>query len=110
MAARIVNCAKLNKELPGIDEESEAGEQGLKMALLIGGRELADRIKENISAEAWQMWTDHMLMVLNEYRLDPTSDQANAVLKTHMEQFLFGEGTNANIDNYVPPDQTGQTP
>ena len=47
-------------------------------------------------------------MVLNEYRLDPTSDQANAVLKTHMEQFLFGEGTHANIDNYVPPDQAGQ--
>ena len=109
MAARIVNCAKLNKELPGIDEESEAGEQGLKMALVIGGRELADRIKENISAQAWQMWTDHMLMVINEYRLDPTTDEANATLKTHMEQFLFGEGAHADIDNYVPPDQTGQT-
>ena len=49
----------------------------LKIALLLGGPELRDRVREHISAEAWGQWRGHMRMVINEYRLDPTSDEAN---------------------------------
>jgi len=44
-----------------------------------------------------------MLMVVNEYQLDPTSDEANKILKPHMEAFFFGEQT--QIPGYVPPKQ-----
>lgn len=101
MAATIVKCAKLGQELPGIDPATPEGSQALRMALLLGGKEMQQRVRENISAAAWSQWTDHMRMVMNEYRLDPTSDQANKVLGAHMEAFLFGE--TPEIPNYVPP-------
>lgn len=101
MAARMVKCAKLGQELPGLDEDTPEGRTALKMALLIGGPEFQRRVRENISARAWEMWKDHMLMIVNEFRLDPTSDQANEILRPYMEAFFFGE--QAEIPNYVPP-------
>jgi Fe-S cluster biosynthesis and repair protein YggX len=47
------------------------------------------------------MWTDYMRMVMNEYRLDPTSDEANAILREHMEEFFFGQ--QRDIPGYVAP-------
>ncbi|MCH7871288.1 MAG: Fe(2+)-trafficking protein [Planctomycetes bacterium] len=102
MAERLIKCAKLGKELPAIDEETNEGEQALKMCLLIGSREFADRVRDNVSAEAWSQWIDHQVMVVNEYRLDPTSDASNAILQRHMEAFFFGE--QMGVDNYVPPE------
>lgn len=101
MAAKNIMCAKLKQELPGLDESTPEGDQALKMALLVGGREMRDRVREHISAKAWSMWKDHMVMIFNEYRLDPMSDESNKVLKRHMEPFFFGE--EQKIDNYVPP-------
>ena len=94
MATKTVKCAKLNEDLPGIDADSEDGERALRMALLIGGQELQQRVRDQVSMRAWEMWTDHMLMVMNEYRLDPTSDEANDVLKPQMEAFFFGNAGN----------------
>ena len=76
MAAKTIKCAKLGRELPSIDETTPEGSQALRMCLLFGGAELRRRIHDQISAEAWGMWTDHMRMIMNEYRLDPTSDEA----------------------------------
>lgn len=101
MAAKTVKCAKLGQELPGIDPESGEGDRALRMALLIGGPDLRKRIGNSVSAKAWEMWTDHMRMVINEYRLDPTGDDANRVLKPHMEAFFFGE--QQQLPGYVPP-------
>src|SRR5262245_7712270 len=101
MAAVTIQCAKLKQELPAIDPATPEGDQALKIALLIGGRDMQNRIRQSVSAKAWEMWRDHMRMIINEYRLDPTSDQANAVIRPHMEAFFFGE--QKEIDNYVPP-------
>ncbi|HUU95012.1 MAG TPA: Fe(2+)-trafficking protein [Phycisphaerae bacterium] len=101
MAANTVKCAKLGRELPGLDPNTPKGDQALKMVLLIAGPETQKRVRENISAQAWQQWTDHMRMVINEFRLDPTSDEANKVLAEHMEAFFFGAGT--QLPGYVPP-------
>lgn len=103
MAERMIKCALLGKELPGLDESTPEGDQALKMALLLGGPELRQRLYDHVSAEAWSRWKDRMLMVINEYRLDPTSDEANPVLREHMEAFLFGKGR--DIPGYVPPKQ-----
>jgi Fe-S cluster biosynthesis and repair protein YggX len=102
MAAKTVKCAKLGEELPGIDEATPAGRQALKMCLLIGGPELRQRVLENVSARAWEMWTDQMRMIINEYHLDPTSDASNTVLGRFMEEFFFGRPE--EIPNYVPPE------
>ena len=101
MAERMVQCAKLGRELPGIDDTTPDGRQALRMALLLGGAALRDRIRDNISAEAWGMWRDYMRMVINEYRLDPTSDESNAVLRDALEQFFFGQ--TGPVRNWTPP-------
>ena len=101
MAAKTVRCAKLGRELPGIDESTPVGSQALRMCLLFGGAELRRRVHEHVSAQAWDMWADHMRMVINEYRLDPSSNQANEILRRHMEDFFFGQ--EQAIPNYVPP-------
>ncbi|MFO0838945.1 MAG: Fe(2+)-trafficking protein [Phycisphaerae bacterium] len=101
MAERLIHCAKLNADLPAIDESTRDGQMALKMCLLFGGRELQQRVRDNISAKAWAMWSDHMRMVLNEYRMDATSDQANEVLRQHMEAFFFAD--QMQVPNYVPP-------
>ena len=103
MAERTVLCAKLQRELPGLDEATPEGGRALRMAQLLGGPEMRQRVREHISAEAWSLWKGHMLMVINEFRLDPTSDASNAVLKENMEAFLFGTGK--EIPNYVPPSE-----
>lgn len=101
--SKTVMCVKLQKELPGIDDSTPDGQQALKMALLFGGPALKDRVEEGVSLEAWGLWKDHMLMVMNEFRLDPTSDDSNSVLAEQMEQFFFGDAT--QVPGYVPPEQ-----
>ena len=61
--ARTVFCAKLQKDLPGLDEAPWPGELG-------------KRIYDNVSAQAWKMWEDRMKMILNEYRLMPWQKEA----------------------------------
>jgi len=102
MAAKMVLCAKLGQELPGIDADSPDGSRRLRMVKLIAPQ-LAERVANAISKQAMDLWDQHMLMVMNEYRLDPTSDAANKILAEHMEAFLFGES--AEIPNYTPPTQ-----
>ena len=104
MAADIVKCAKLGQEVPGIDQDTSEGEMALKMCLLLGGPEFAEKVRKTVSMQAWKQWLDHQVMVVNEYRLDPTSDASNPVLLQHMEAFFFGE--QRAVDNYVPPGQT----
>ncbi len=71
------------------------------MALLLGGPDLRQRIYDHISADAWSQWKDRMLMVINEYHLDPTSDDSNTILRQQMEAFLFGSA--ADLPGYRPP-------
>jgi Fe-S cluster biosynthesis and repair protein YggX len=101
MAAKMVTCAKLGKELPGIDPDTPEGNQAARVALLLGGPEMRQRILDAISMQAWGMWTDHMRMVMNEFRLDPTSDEATRVLGKFMNDFLFGD--KAEVPNWTPP-------
>lgn len=105
MAAKTVRCAKLGRELPGLDEHTPGGSQAVRMCRLFGGPALAQRVLENVSAQAWAQWTDHMRMVINEFHLDPTSDEANPILREHMEAFFFGR--QRDIPNYVPPPAGG---
>lgn len=76
---RMVQCAKLGKELPAVTYKPF-------------DNPLGQRIYDEISQEAWNMWIEHSKMIVNEYRLDLTSKKAHDVLLEQCETFLFGEG------------------
>ena len=86
---RMVNCAKLGREAEGLDRPPFAGALG-------------QRIFDNISKDAWKLWTQHMTMVVNEYRLSLSNPESQKILMEQMEQFFFGEGA-ALPPDYVPP-------
>ena len=87
----MVNCVKFGKLMPGLDEPPFDGDFGQK-------------IYDNVSLQAWKMWIEYQKMVINEYRLNPATREAQEILIKQMEQFFFGEGS-AKPKEYVPPKQ-----
>lgn len=75
---RQVNCAKLNQLMDGLDKPPYPGALG-------------QRVFDQISAQAWQMWLGHQTMLINEYRLNVIEPQARQFLENEMRQFLFDE-------------------
>jgi Fe-S cluster biosynthesis and repair protein YggX len=86
--ARMVQCVKFQKELEGFDKPPIPGELG-------------KRIYEQVSQEAWKLWTAHMTMLVNEYRLSMSNPDSQKFLQEQLEQFFFGEGS-ALPPDYVP--------
>ena len=87
-STRIVHCVKLGRDLPGLAAPPWPGPLG-------------QRIYEQVSAEAWEMWEERMKMILNEYRLVPFQKEAQAIVAKHMEEFFFGESTGLPAE-YTP--------
>jgi Fe-S cluster biosynthesis and repair protein YggX len=83
---RTVFCAKLQKELPGLDETP------------FDTHPLGKRIYDNVSKEAWKQWVEHMKMIMNEYRLNLANPEAQEFLLKQMEEYFFGKGSE------LPPD------
>lgn len=88
MAQRLVKCVKFGRELPGLDEPPWSGELG-------------QRIYENVSEQAWNLWVEQLKMMINEFRLNPSTPEAQQIIEKQMELFFFGEGA-ALPPNYVP--------
>ena len=87
--ARMVQCVKLGKEA-----------EGMKFPPLPNA--LGKRIFENVSQEAWDAWTRHQTMLINENRLaDP---RAREYLAQQMESYFFGDGAD-QVQGYVPIDE-----
>ena len=87
--SRMVKCAKLGEELPGLPYKpfNDA---------------LGQRIYDNISAKAWQEWIEHSKRIVNENHLDLTLKKTHEGLKALCEEFLFGSGHIAPPPDYVP--------
>ena len=88
--ARKVFCLKFQREMEGLDE------------VPFEGHPLGQKIYDNISKEAWKMWVEHMKMLMNEYRLNLGTKQAQEFLIQQMENYFFGEGA-ALPPDYQPP-------
>jgi len=88
MAQHMVKCVKLGRELPGLDEPPWSGELG-------------QRIYDNVSEQAWNLWVEQLKMMINEFRLNPSTPEAQQTIEKQMELFFFGEGA-ALPPNYVP--------
>jgi Fe-S cluster biosynthesis and repair protein YggX len=83
--ANKVQCVKLGREAEGLEKPPLKGDIGQK-------------IFQNVSKEAWAMWLEHSKMLINEYRLDLTSEHGQNIWFTEMDKYFFGEGSAA------PPD------
>jgi len=94
---RRVMCAKLGQELPGLKRRPYPGPTG-------------ERIFNHISAVAWNEWVEHSKMVINEYRINSADPHAMRVLMERCEEFLFGAGSVAVPEGYIPESQRGQVP
>ncbi len=86
---RKVQCVKFQREMSGLDEPP------------FDGHPLGQRIYENVSKEAWKMWLEHMKMLMNEYRLNLGTPEAQEYLLKQMEEYFFGAGA-ALPPDYVP--------
>ena len=89
-SGRKVFCVKFQREMPGLDE------------IPFEGHPLGQKIFDNVSKEAWKMWVEHMKMIMNEYRLNLGTAEAQQFLIEQMDKFFFGEGS-ALPAGYVAP-------
>jgi len=78
--SRMVKCIKLGQTLEGLSRPPYPGDLG-------------ERIFEQVSKQAWNMWLQHQTMIINEYRMDMADPKAREMLAKEMEQFFFGEGS-----------------
>ena len=86
--SRTVQCVKLGKEAEGLERAPYPGELGQK-------------IYDNISQEAWQLWIKHQTILINENRLSPIDPKHRAFLEEQMQKFLF-EGGGEMPEAYRP--------
>jgi len=87
--ARMVQCVKLKQELPGLDEPPFDSPLGQK-------------IYESISQQAWAQWTEHMKLLLNEYRLQPWKPEAQEFILEQMNAYFFGAGASEVPKEFNP--------
>lgn len=86
--SRLIQCAKLHKLAEGLAQPPLPGEFG-------------NKIYNEISKEAWQLWLNHQTMLINEYRLSMIDPKSRAFLMQEMDKFLFGSGSEKPA-GYVP--------
>jgi Fe-S cluster biosynthesis and repair protein YggX len=87
-----VFCIKLKKTAEGLPRSPYPGALG-------------ERIYQEVSKEAWQMWLRHQTLLINEKRLSLTDPEARKFLASEMEKFFFGEGSETP-QGFVDPNQT----
>lgn len=78
--SRTVECIKLGVQAEGLERAPFKGELGQK-------------VFEQISKEAWRLWLEHSKILINEYRLDLTSEQGQRIWMTELEKFFWGDGS-----------------
>ena len=77
--ANMVFCAKYKQEMEGLDEPPFDSELGQK-------------VYKTVSKKAWGEWVERQKMLLNEYRLQPWTPQAQEFLVEQMNEFFYGSG------------------
>ncbi len=75
---RIVYCVKLGRELPGLDKPPFPGALG-------------QRIYEQISKQAYDMWEAQRTLIINHYGLNLADPEARKILREQMEEFFFAD-------------------
>ena len=92
--ARKVHCVKFQREMEGLDE------------VPFEGHPIGQKIFDTVSKEAWKMWVEHMKMLMNEYRLNLATKEAQDFLLQQMDSYFFGPGA-ALPPDFVAPKAKG---
>lgn len=92
--ARMVHCVKFGREMPGLE-------------YLVAAGALGKRIFENVSAEAWELWKEQRVLLINHYGLNMLDPNAQTFLRAQMEAFFFGEGAELP-EGWTPPGQSAK--
>ncbi|MBE9395672.1 oxidative damage protection protein [Pontibacterium sp. N1Y112] len=87
--SRTVFCRKYQEELEGLERAPYPGAKG-------------QDIYDNVSKKAWQEWTDHQTMLINEKHLSMMDPKTREFLTQEMEKFMAGEDYE-KAEGYVPP-------
>jgi Fe-S cluster biosynthesis and repair protein YggX len=74
---RVVHCVKLGAELPGLDKPPFSSPLG-------------QRIFDNVSKQAWDLWQEQSRTIMNHYGLSMADPESRKKLREEMELFLFG--------------------
>lgn len=82
---RMVQCVKFGKELPGLEKPPFPGPLG-------------QRIFENVSGQAWELWMPQSTLIINHYGLNLADKDNRAFLRQQMEEFFFAEGAQLPAD------------
>lgn len=75
----VVDCAKLGREAEALGRPPFPGEVG-------------QRVFNEISQQAWEMWQQQSTILINHYGLNLADPKANDFLFEQMEEFFFGAG------------------
>ena len=92
---RTVYCVKLGRELPGLEKPPFPGALG-------------QRIYEQISHQAYDMWTEQRTLIINHYNLNLADPEARKILREQMEEFFFGD--DARMPEGWIPEEVGAGP
>jgi Fe-S cluster biosynthesis and repair protein YggX len=77
--AHMVQDSRFKREMEGLDEPPFDTDFG-------------NKIYNSVSKQSWSEWVERQKMLLNEYRLQPWTPQAQEFLIEQMQEFFFGEG------------------
>lgn len=94
--ARMVQCVKLGRELPGLEKPPFPGALG-------------QRIYDNVSAEAWRQWQSQLTIMINHYGLNLLDPATRTMLDEQMEEFFFGAQPEMP-EGWMPGNQKGGAP
>jgi Fe-S cluster biosynthesis and repair protein YggX len=75
--SRVVECIKLGRPAEGLDRPPFKGELGQKLY-------------ERVSKEAWRTWLEYSKVLVNELRLDLTSERGQTIWMSECQRFFFG--------------------
>ncbi len=74
----LIHCIKLNRQEEQLNSPPFPGKLG-------------QRVFENVSKKAWQMWLGQQTILINEYRLSLIDPKSREFLLSEMEKYFFGD-------------------
>ena len=89
--ARMVNCKKYGKEMPGLTVPPYPGPKG-------------QEIYETVSQQAWQEWQAQQTMLINEKQLNMMDPDARKYLTEQMDKFFNNDDYHV-AEGYIPPEE-----
>jgi Fe-S cluster biosynthesis and repair protein YggX len=90
----MVQCVKFGRELPGLAAPPFPGPLG-------------QRIFEEVSQQAWNLWPQQATILINHYGMSLADPQAQQVLLQAMEEFFFGQDAQMP-EGWAPPVAAGK--